>query len=307
MVSERLLVVEFATKLTGAGIFTAFGQGKVPSNKQIDIALNSALAHKSMSHPSGKLSEEGRKLVGDLKNVIEEAKYLLLTKNDGNLIQDFIWKCQQIDAAGASRPGAPVDRDTARQQGNEALDGLKVLARLVISNGQFRKLLSDASVLARDMAGDAATTAAQKVNPSEDRLRQIDEPAEDNTWHDAPDLSRDNIRNQARSAVDKNKPMSREDARDAARDGRDTAQNQRTQDNQQAGHAGASSAMQNLRNKADANTSDETKDKARQTKDATVQHTRNYMEKKIPKERRDQTIWRLKKMIVEIQGHSDCM
>lgn len=26
----------------------------------------------------------------------------------------------------------------------------------------------------------------------------------------------------------------------------------------------------------------------------------------MPKERRDQTIWRLKRMIVEIQGHNDC-
>ena len=33
---------------------------------------------------------------------------------------------------------------------------------------------------------------------------------------------------------------------------------------------------------------------------------KNYLSDKIPKERRDQTIWRLKKMIIEIQGHADC-
>jgi hypothetical protein len=27
---------------------------------------------------------------------------------------------------------------------------------------------------------------------------------------------------------------------------------------------------------------------------------------KMPQERREQTIWRLKKMVVEIQGHQDC-
>jgi len=31
------------------------------------------------------------------------------------------------------------------------------------------------------------------------------------------------------------------------------------------------------------------------------------MKEKLPKERREQGIYRLKKMVVEIQGHQDCM
>ena len=31
----------------------------------------------------------------------------------------------------------------------------------------------------------------------------------------------------------------------------------------------------------------------------------NYLKGKMPEERREQTIWRLKKMVVEIQGHQD--
>ena len=58
--------------------------------------------------------------------------------------------------------------------------------------------MSDATVLLRDMAGDAAQTAASKVNPSDDALNQIDRPAPDNTWHDTPDLSKDNLKNQAK-------------------------------------------------------------------------------------------------------------
>lgn len=34
--------------------------------------------------------------------------------------------------------------------------------------------------------------------------------------------------------------------------------------------------------------------------------TKEYLSEKIPKERREQTIWRLKKMIIEVQGHADC-
>ena len=119
---------------------TAFANGKVPSNKQIDIALNSLLASKALSSPSKKLSAEGQKLVTDLRRVIEEAKILMLTKNEGNLLQDFIWQTQQLSGGNASTPNAPIDKETAKQHGNQALDGLRTLGTLLISNGQFRKL-----------------------------------------------------------------------------------------------------------------------------------------------------------------------
>lgn len=118
---------------------TAFANGKVPSNKQIDIALNSAIESQPLTEPSEKLSPDGRKLVEDLRNVIEQAKILLLSKNDGNLIQDFIWQTQQI-SGGAKAPNAPVDKETAKQHSQQALDGLRTLGTLIITNGQFRKL-----------------------------------------------------------------------------------------------------------------------------------------------------------------------
>ena len=109
-------------------------------NKQIDVALNSAVASKALSSPSPKLSEEGRHLVGDLRNVIEQAKILLLTKNEGNLLQDFIYQTGQVSGGQAKLPGAPIDKTTAQQHSNQALEGLRTLGTLVITNGQFRKL-----------------------------------------------------------------------------------------------------------------------------------------------------------------------
>jgi hypothetical protein len=288
----------------------AFSNGKVPSNKQIDIALNSALASKPLSSPSKKLSSEGQKLVTDLKAVIEQAKILLLTKNEGNLLQDFIWQAEQITGADTTLPGAPVDKDTAKQHGNEALDGLRTLGTLLISNGQFRKLLSDATVLLRDIAGDAAQNTANKVKPSEHQLNQIDRPADDNTWHDTPDMSKDKLRAQAKQSL----PFGKGDAKQAAgdinqaahpdgsRDPRDTAQlgAHEGQTGQPTG-VNAQAALNVAKDKVDQNVSEEDKDKARARRD----QLNNYLKGKMPEERRDQTIWRLKKMVVEIQGHQD--
>lgn len=288
----------------------AFANGKVPSNKQIDVALNSALASKPLSSPSKKLSAEGQTLVADLKDVIEQAKTLLLTKNEGNLLQDFIWQTEQITGGDAQLPKAPVDKETARQHGNEALEGLRTLGTLIISNGQFRKLLSDASILLRDIAGDAAQNTASKVKPEEHQLNQIDRPAEDNTWHDVPDLSKDKLKTQLKQSS----PFSKNDAQKAAGDVTQAAHPEGSRDPADVAQVGATEAQtgqptglnaQNAASEAkrqvSENVSEEDKDRARRQRE----RLNNYLKGKMPEERREQTIWRLKKMVVEIQGHQD--
>jgi hypothetical protein len=304
-------------KLQLYGIVEAFSNGKVPSNQQIDVALNSALAHRALNSPSKKLSSEGQHLVSDLKSVIEQAKILLLTKNEGNLLQDFIWQAEHLGSNSASLPNAPVDKDTAKQHGNEALDGLRTLGTLIISNGQFRKLLSDATVLLRDMAGDAAQNTANKIKPSEDRLNRLDEPAEDNTWHDTSDLNRENLRNQAKNSLpfgNKNKDEAKSDLKEHAKDINQAANPDGSRDPQHTTELGAHEgqtgqstginargALETAKQKVDANTSEEDKNMARARRD----QMNNYLKGKMPEERREQTIWRLKKMVVEIQGHQD--
>ena len=98
------------------------------------------MAARPLAKPSTKLSKEGQVLVADLRDVIEKSKLLLLTKNEGNLIQDFIYQCTQATTGDAKKPNAPLDKATAQQHGNEALEGLRTLGQLLISNGQFRKL-----------------------------------------------------------------------------------------------------------------------------------------------------------------------
>ncbi|KAJ4290596.1 hypothetical protein N0V90_010814 [Kalmusia sp. IMI 367209] len=309
-VNEKQKETDVNNKLQLYGIFQAFANGKVPSNKQIDVALNSALASKPLSSPSKKLSAEGQTLVADLKDVIEQAKILLLTKNEGNLLQDFIWQTEQITGGNAQVPQAPVDKETARQHGNEALEGLRTLGTLIISNGQFRKLLSDATILLRDIAGDAAQNTASKVKPAEHQLNQIDQPADDNTWHEVPDLSKENLKGQLKQ----NSPFSKKDAEKAAGDVTQAAHPEGSRDPADVANAGAYEAQtgqptglnaQNAAGEAkrqiSENIPEEDKDRARRQRE----RLNNYLKGKMPEERRDQTIWRLKKMVVEVQGHQD--
>jgi hypothetical protein len=103
-----------------------------------------------MNQPSKRLSDEGKVLVADVRDVIEKAKIMLLTKNHGNLLQDFIWQTQSLSTADAQKPNLPIEKETAKQQGQEALEGLRTLGTLMITNGQFRKLCKSSPPQSRD-------------------------------------------------------------------------------------------------------------------------------------------------------------
>lgn len=117
------------------------------------------------------------------------------------------------------------------------------------------------------MASDSAQKAANIIRPPEDQLNQIDHPAPDNVWHEKPDMSKEAVRSRMKKTQ-----------KDAGVEGGDTEQ-------------------------VKAQAAEEAKSRTKEVS----QKTKDFLATKMPKERREQTIWRLKKMIVEIQGHSDCM
>ncbi|EGR48794.1 uncharacterized protein TRIREDRAFT_48211 [Trichoderma reesei QM6a] len=282
-------------KLQIYGIINAFKNGKTPSNEQIDVALNSFLQSKALSRPSDKLSDEGKLLVEDAKEVVKLAKQLLLSKNDGNLLQDFIWQTTQYDTQNLQAPNTPVTKDTAARHKDEALEGLRTLGTLLITNGQFRKLLKDASVLVRDMIGDGATNVAERVRPSDEELRRMDEPAPDNTWHDKPELSKETLKNQAREIY----------KGDPKKDAKDVNLGSGLNTNQVDPNSGLNAAQNVVNRKLDENLDDETQEKVKRRNEEYRQKTREYLKKKMPQERREQVIFRLKKIILECQQHPD--
>lgn len=102
--------------------------------------MNSALASKALSSPSKELSREGQALVKNLRDVIEQTKKMMLSKNEGQLLQEFVWGATHFSAGGAKMPNMPTDKDTAKQDASKAGEDLKTLGRLLITNGEFRKL-----------------------------------------------------------------------------------------------------------------------------------------------------------------------
>lgn len=158
------------------------------------------------------------------------------------------------------------------------------------------------------MAADAASNAAGKVRPDQEALQDIDRPAEDNTWHDAPDFSKDNLKQQAKGLYGGNP---KEDIKHATNQATSTAHpngssdpkdlaSTAARDQQQGGSSGVdarsglSAGANALKERVDANLDDDTKEDARRKKEELKARTKEYFNKKVPEERRDQIIWRLK-------------
>jgi hypothetical protein len=173
-------------------------------------------------------------------------------------------------------------------------------------------------VLLRSVAGDVASKAASRVSPSQEQLDQIDAPAADHEWHDAPNFSRENVKSQFREKLDRNKPVDRNELRDVAGNATQAADPfgnrnpqmtaQRAAEDQRLGVNsgvnmvdGIRTGADQLQQRLDENIPEEHKQRGREYRD----RTKHYFQEKMPKERREQTIWRLKKMIVEIQSHQD--
>lgn len=123
-------------------------------------------------------------------------------------------------------------------------------------------------------------------------------------------MSKDNLKGQLKQKS----PFSKGDAQQAAgnvtqaahptgsRDPADVAQAgaHEAQTGQETG-LNAQNAASEAKRQISENVSEEDKDRARRQRD----RLNNYLRGKMPEERRDQTIWRLKKMVVEVQGHQD--
>lgn len=152
------------------------------------------------------------------------------------------------------------------------------------------------------MVGDAATNAATKVRPSDEQLAQMDKPADDNTWHEKPDFSKDNLKNQVKAVYGGNP---KEDAKDVGAAGVDAAVPPASEAQIADTTAGQNALKTAAKNKIDQKLDPETKEKLKQSKEEYRRKAREYLNKKMPEERRDQTIWRLKKMILECQQHPD--
>ncbi|EPQ50351.1 hypothetical protein GLOTRDRAFT_141540 [Gloeophyllum trabeum ATCC 11539] len=165
-------------KLRLYGVIEAFRQGRLPDNQQIDRTLKYVLDHEPVD--TSALSPEGKRLIQDTRDIIETARVIVQDKNADELFQNFVWHTRDVNADQVKKDPnevLPVDQEKARNDSKQAVQHLRTLLSLVLTNSEVRKLLSDFSVIGRDLLAKGAAKAASKIGPDEERLRQVDDTA----------------------------------------------------------------------------------------------------------------------------------
>lgn len=183
-VDKQAQAADVDRKLKFYGAVNALRASRVPANDQIDNMLKYLLDNSLV--PSGNLSAEGKKMVGDTRDVVETLRLLVKEKNADELFQNFIWHTRDTDFDKAKKDPnevMPVDKEKARSDGQQAAQHLRTLVSLIFTNAEVRKLLSDFSVIGRDLLSRGAVKVAEATRPDEERLRQVDDTAPNDTFH----------------------------------------------------------------------------------------------------------------------------
>ncbi|KAJ6451660.1 hypothetical protein C8R47DRAFT_300002 [Mycena vitilis] len=173
----------------------AMRNSRLPSNAQVAATIEYINTHPPIDE--SRLSAEGRKLIGDIKAIMGTFSEVVQEKNKGDLLQRFVWETRGVDVEGVK----PVVTDEHREKGKEHLERarsdaqeasqhLRTLLNLLLTNAEMRKLLTDAGTLGRDLLAKGAAKAAGTIAPDAEQLRLADEAAPQDAFHDDDPLAK---------------------------------------------------------------------------------------------------------------------
>ncbi|KAJ7651060.1 hypothetical protein FB45DRAFT_30202 [Roridomyces roridus] len=266
----------------------ALRNSSLPTNSQIAALLEYIKANSPID--DRKLSGEGRKLIQDIREILSTFSRLVQEKNEGEILQRFVWETRGFDVGTL----APTDGDKdkgkehltqAKRDAQQASHHLRTLLNLFLTNGEMRKLITDAGILGRDLLAQGASKAAQSIAPDAEQLRQADEAAPHDHFH-AEDPTRQ--AQETATAVT-------QEAQATAATAAEEADEDESDDSEEDGDKPQKKSLLG-RLKSLHNTHVQPK----------MQDGRSWLaDEYFPPERREQWIWRGKKVIIECQKHSD--
>lgn len=313
-------------KLHFYGAIEAFRQGRYPSNQQIDAALKYVLDHSIVDH--AKLSADGQKLIQDGRDIVETARLMVQDKNADEIFQNFMWNTNYEDFSTVKKDPSevlPADKSKAKDDAREAARHLRTLANLIATNREVRKILSDFSVIGRDILAGAASQVVHTVRPAQEAISDVDRPAPSDQFetvggkqvgldetpvaeiqvpstsgavrhhpHTGVEIERGGQVLDASQAADEAQGRAQEVAVEVAEEAADTKT-----ETQKSGLKGR---FQRLKNGLSDRVPQEHKNLAHEK----IEHGRKVLaEDYFPEDRRDQFIYRGKKVILECQKHHD--
>jgi hypothetical protein len=303
----------------------ALRESKLPANQQLDDWLR--LLGQNLSSDGKKLSSPGQKLTTDLRDILETLRLFLSEKNNDQMIQDFIWNTRDIDSFSLQSDDPAkeghvlgIEKDKAKQDAEQAAHSIRTLLHLLLTNSEARKLVSDFSVIGRDLLARGLGKASEGLRPNEEQLKLVDDAHRGEGGAFSVSSPEDRAREQEERGVDgmvkARVPGDVQDkANTAAEDvnrvqdaAKSSARDARGQEispsspRQGAEELKEESKKRGLIDRVKNAIPGEHQDKAKEH----YKRGKEFLtEEYFPKERRDQWLWRAKKVVLECQSHPE--
>ncbi|KAK3841608.1 MAG: hypothetical protein J3R72DRAFT_491496 [Linnemannia gamsii] len=154
----------------------ALVKGRLPTNDQIDNFLAMAQSSSSLDSRAHMLSADGQSLYKDFQELMRTTRGIVYEKNEQELFQNFIYHCTQAtDSVGAQNVQAPdmnvgVSSRKAKKEGKETLDSMVAVAKLVTTNADFRTILHELFLLAKEIFSEGSEKVAQTATSASENL-----------------------------------------------------------------------------------------------------------------------------------------
>ncbi|KAG0210665.1 hypothetical protein BGX28_009092 [Mortierella sp. GBA30] len=281
----------------------ALMQGRLPTNEQIDHFLAMAQNSPSLDAREHMLSADGRSLYQDFQELMRTTRGIVYEKNEQELFQNFIYHCTRATDTAPQNVQAPnfdlgVSSRAAKREGQETLDNLVVVAKLVTTNSDFRAILDELFQLAKEVLMEGADKLSQTAQMAGDRLAAKSNELSQNAAYmaQAGDVRLQNGAYRTNEAI-------QNIGGSASEDPVMTLQGTSGDAVEQA-NVGMTSARQQAANmkKSVAKQTEDLKGKAYSQAAETQQNLTAYASTKMPPERRNALIERLKVIVGQIQA-----
>lgn len=128
-----------------------------------------------------------RILVSDLTSTSsQQTRLQVQEKNADEVLQQFIYhtSSQQFRdrAVKNTKDALPGDaalpnKDDATRDGQQAVQHLRTLAQILLTNSEARKLIQDFGLIGRDLFAQGASRAAERARPDPERMARVDDAA----------------------------------------------------------------------------------------------------------------------------------
>ncbi|PCH36984.1 hypothetical protein WOLCODRAFT_20866 [Wolfiporia cocos MD-104 SS10] len=173
-----------------ASIIAALDAGKLPTHQQIshtiDAFLNSAVLSVAPPIDGGELSQQGKVLQNDVRDVLEAYKQLGESKNEpfpgDNVVQEALWHLSEADISSASTSvSIDIDSEQALQDSRAVARAIRTLVSVVWENlsQEGRSVFHDFASFMRLALADAADYVAEGAGATAQSLRDIDQDVQE--------------------------------------------------------------------------------------------------------------------------------